>query len=278
MLRSAFIALVSTLALQNAVAQTKLTEIWRTKTPLNTPESVLYAEDENVLYVSCIEGIPDGKDDKGSIALVTKDGVVKNANWVTGISAPKGMAKVDNLLYVSNISEIVIIDVKKAAIVKRIPVAGAQFLNDVTADGNSFVYVSDSKTGKVHRLKIEGNSEVLDTYLEGLQGPNGLLANGGNLYVLASGKLLVYDKEKQSKVIAEGMDASTDGIVMTAPGEFVASCWSGAVYTIKDGKANLVLDTRPIKSNTADIGYNAKAKVIYVPTFFKNGVVAYSLK
>jgi hypothetical protein len=37
------------------------------------------------------------------------------------------------------------------------------------------------------------------------------------------------------------------------------------------------LDTKAAQSNTADIGYNAAEKVVYVPTFYKNKVAAYKL-
>jgi hypothetical protein len=40
----------------------------------------------------------------------------------------------------------------------------------------------------------------------------------------------------------------------------------------------VLLDTREQKRNSADIGYNPKDKIIYVPTFFKKSVVAYQLK
>ena len=39
-----------------------------------------------------------------------------------------------------------------------------------------------------------------------------------------------------------------------------------------------LLDTRTQKINSADIGYDPKGKVVYVPTFFVNTVAAYELK
>ena len=273
MFRISMLALAATLLLQPAQAQSKLTEIWHSEATLPTPESVLYDEDKDMLYVSCIDGQPDGKDGKGAIAVLSKDGKIVNPAWVTGLSAPKGMAKVGNLLYVSDISDIVIIDIAKGAIAKRIVVEGAKFLNDFTADAEGNAYVSDMRTGKIHRLK---NGKV-ETYLEGLKGPNGLHFANGSLYVLASGKLLQFGTDKQPKTLAEGMDESSDGLVMPAPGEFIASSWMGAVYHIHDSHTHLMLDTREQKSQTADIGYNPKTKVVYVPTFTKNSVVAYQL-
>ena len=43
---------------------------WETDTLLTTCESVLYDQDQDVLYVSNINGAPDGKDGNGFISKV----------------------------------------------------------------------------------------------------------------------------------------------------------------------------------------------------------------
>ena len=64
---------------------------------------------------------------------------------------------------------------------------------------------------------------------------------------------------------------------------FIVSCWAGAVWLIKlngdsMGEKKLLLDTRNEGINSADIGFDKKNKILYVPTFWKNNVVAYQLK
>ena len=49
-------------------------------------------------------------------------------------------------------------------------------------------------------------------------------------------------------------------------------------YVKGDGSKEKLLDTKDQKINSADIGYDAKNKIVYVPTFWKNGIVAYQLK
>jgi hypothetical protein len=125
--------------------------------------------------------------------------------------------------------------------------------------------------------KIENGT--VSTYLENLKNPNGLLALGDDLYVLASGSLYKAGTDKKLTTIAEGMDASTDGVEQVNPGEYIVSCWSGVVYYVKnDGSKQQLIDTRADKTNSADIGYDADNKIVYVPTFFKKGVVAYQLQ
>ena len=61
--------------------------------------------------------------------------------------------------------------------------------------------------------------------------------------------------------------------------EFLISVWQGTMHFVKaDGTHELLLDTRAEKTNAADIGYDRANRIVYVPTFFKNTVVAYELK
>jgi hypothetical protein len=62
----------------------------------------------------------------------------------------------------------------------------------------------------------------------------------------------------------DGMDPSTDGIERVAPNQYIVSCWNGIVYYIVAGAQKITLfDTRSEKINSADIGYDAKKKIIY---------------
>ena len=61
---------VSSLTAQiSAQPKAELTEIWRTEGDLSTCESVLYSVDRSLLFVSCINGSPAEKNEKGFIAL-----------------------------------------------------------------------------------------------------------------------------------------------------------------------------------------------------------------
>jgi hypothetical protein len=272
LLLSAVIAIVLS---QPAVAQHQLSPLWQTDSVIKIPESVLFDGAHKQLYVSNIDGEAGAKDGIGSIGILGLDGKIINAAWVSGLNAPKGLGLYNGKLYVADVDEVVVIDVTKAAIIKKIPIEGAKFLNDITIDSKGVVYVSDSQTGKVHRIE----NDNVTTYADGFARPNGLLAIGKDLYVLSAGAMYKVTADKQQTKIAEGMEASTDGIEQVKEGEFIVSCWSGIIYYVKsDGSKQELLDTRPQKSNTADIGYDAANKIIYVPTFLKKSVAAYQLK
>jgi hypothetical protein len=250
-------------------------KLWATDTILKIPESVLVDDKENCLWVSNIDGAANGKDGKGSISKLSKTGTPINLDWITGLNAPKGMAKYKQELYVADLTELVVIDIKKGIIKNKIKVEGSVFLNDVTVNKNGAVFVSDSRTGKLHRY--ENNMVTIE--VENLQGPNGLLSIDDQLLILDRGSLLSLTPGGTISKIMDGMDPSTDGIEKVAPNQYIVSCWNGIVYFVAAGAQKITLfDTRSEKINSADIGYDAKNKIIYVPTFLKNSVVAYQLQ
>ena len=149
------------------------------------------------------------------------------------------------------------------------------FLNDITVDKNGVVYVSDTRLAKVYRIE---NGTVTE-YLNNLKNANGVLAVNNDVYVLASGTLYKADANKKQTIITNGMDESTDGIEQTSDGDFIVSSWNGIVYYVKqNGIKETLFDTRAQKISSADIGYDAQNKIIYVPTFFGKSIVAYQLK
>jgi hypothetical protein len=256
-------------------AQKQLVKLWQTEADLKVPESVLFNKEEQTLYFSNIEGDYKEKDHKGSVGKLSPDGKNKTIDWVTGLNAPKGLGIYNGILYAADVDEVAEIDMKAGKIVKNIPIKDAAFLNDISIDAKGNVYVSDTKTGIVHRIM----GDQVETYLDKQIGVNGLLCVNEDLYFLANGALWKADKEKHLTKMAEGMDNSTDGLEQTKNGDFVVSSWSGLVYYVTaDGKVTQLLDTREQKLNTADIGFDAEKNIVYVPTFFGNSITAYELK
>lgn len=253
----------------------QLVKKWETDTLLKVPESVLYDANDKILYVTNIDGQPWEKDGKGSVGKVGLDGKIIAVDWVSGLNAPKGMGLYKNKLYVADYDNVVVIDTKKGAVAETIAVPGAQGLNDLTIDKKGVVYVSDSRIKKVFRIE-NGKPAV---WLENLNGPNGVLVQGDDLYVLDAGGLYKVGKDKSLSKLADGMEGGTDGVEHVTGNEFIVSCWGGMIWYVKgNGEKHNLLDSREQKMNTADIGYDAQHRIVYVPTFWKNKIVAYELK
>ena len=260
-----------------ATAQHQLVKLWSTDTLLKVPESVLFDGKNKVLYVANIDGQPWANDGKGSIGKVGLDGKIIAVDWVSGLQAPKGMGLYKNKLYVADLTELVVIDVTTGTIIERIAVEGAGGLNDVSADENGTVYVTDSRARRVYEVKDSKASMLLDS--SKLKGPNGILKQKGNLYVLDAGGMYRMEKDGSLTKLAEGMEGGTDGIENVGGSDFLVSTWGGVVYYVAaDGTKQVLLDGRADKINSADIGYDAAKRIVYIPTFWKNSVVAYELR
>jgi len=253
-----------------------LVKQWETEATLKVPESVLFDAERSVLYVSNIDGEPWKDDGRGSIAKVGLDGKIVAVDWVTGLSAPKGMALRGKLLYVADMDRLAVVDVEKGVLVDIIRVDGAKGLNDVTMDENGMVYVTDSQLKRLYQ--IQPQTRVIGLLAENLKGPNGVHFSKGAVYFLDDGSL--FRLQDTGKVlISTGKPGVGDGLESVGGGEYVVSYWPGVIDYVKaDGSRETLLDTSAEKISSADLGYDAKKRIVYVPTFFKNSVVAYQLK
>jgi len=257
-------------------AQHSVIKLWETDTVLKVPESVLLDVDNKVLYVSNIDGT-DGwaKDGKGSIGKVGLDGKIIAVDWVPGLNAPKGLGLYKGKLYAADIDEVVVVDIKKGAIDRKIPIEGAKGLNDISVGSDGVVWVSDSKNNVIYKLENDKSS----VYLEGLKGANGVLKRGNDFFIVDAGGAYRVNADKTLTKLADGMEGGTDGIENVAGNDFLVSCWAGALwYVHAEGTKELLFDGKSQKTNTADIGFDPKTKIVYVPTFFRNSVIAFQVK
>lgn len=259
-------------------AQATLEKKWTTDTTLRVPESVFVDASRNTLYASNIDGAPWENDGKGFISKLSMDGKITKLKWVEGLNSPKGMAVHGNMLYVADMNAIVIIDIDKGVIVKRHSIEGAENLNDATSSPKGVVYVSDSKKKTVHAFENGKATLLLDSANSGLKGPNGLLYMPEGLLVCDRENIFRAGKDNKLTLLAS-IPCGGDGIEHIKGEEFVVSCWGGQVFyvNVKTGTSQKILDTQAEKLQTADIGYDAKKRIVYVPTFFGNTVSAYQL-
>ena len=252
-----------------------LVKKWETDATLKVPESVLYDAGRGVLFVTNINGEPWGEDGKGSVGKVGLDGRIIDAEWVLGLSAPKGMGLQGNTLYVADIDRVVVIDVAKGVVRDKIAVEGAHGLNDITLDADGTIYVSDSKDKKIYALK-DGKASVV---IEGLKAPNGVHVRDGQLYFMDNGSLFRLGAAREKVLVSAGAEGNGDGLESVGGGEFLITYWQGVIdYAKADGSREVLLDTSAAKISSADLGYDPVNRIVYVPTFFKNSVVAYELK
>jgi sugar lactone lactonase YvrE len=258
-----------------------LTKQWETKKVLQIPESVLYHESGNMLYVSNINGKPTQKNGQGFISKVSLDGKIEHLKWASGLNAPKGSAIYGDKFYVSDIDELIEIDLGTGKILGKYPAAGAKFLNDVAADSSGNIYVSDmsSENSVIYKL-IQGKMTV---WMKGKEiiNPNGLFMEEKRLVVGNSGDgslKAIGLTDKKIKTIAK-VGSGIDGLRSDGKGNYFISDWKGKTSMVTaSGKVIVLLDTTASKINSADLEYVKSIRLLLLPTFFDNRVVAYKVE
>jgi sugar lactone lactonase YvrE len=285
------------------VMQTKVNKLWETSTDLKNPESVAYVANQNVLFVSNVNGKPDQKDQNGFISKVSpsNEGII-DLNWITGLDAPKGMAisNDNSKLYVSDITDLVEIDIASGQIIKRFNAPGSAFLNDVASDNQGNIYVSDTGTNTIYKLDVAnlGNStssSSLEAWLQSpqLNGPNGLhIDNNKNKLIVVSlgpsskpgGGIEVVDL-KNKAISSLGKAGTTspfgglDGIVSDSAEThyYVTDNPAGKVYAVNaDGTGYTTLIDLHTQG-AADLGSIPSQSTIIIPLMQDNKLVAYKL-
>ncbi len=171
------VLLMATAVAQGPVAQAPgptLQPLWNLTGDFNAPESAYHDPGSNAVFVSSINGQILEKDGNGYISRLTPDGKVVNAKWATGLNAPKGMRSVRGTLWVSDIDEVVGIDIASGKISSRVKVEGSQFLNDLATAPDGAIYVSDSALSRIYVIR-DGKSAVFVEGADTVEQPNGLL-------------------------------------------------------------------------------------------------------
>lgn len=249
---------------------------WKSPKKFITPESVLFDKEHNIIYVSNINGRPSVKDSNGFISKISLEGEIIKLKWIDGLDAPKGMGITNGNLYVTDIDQVVEIDIEESEILKKYPVEGAVFLNDIAANNTGQVYISDMKTSKIHLFE---NGEIVEFI-----GPD-IISNPNGLYLFDE-HLLASNKNSILKINISTKDTSTiftntggiDGLVPGPGDSYLISDWSGSVHILSKGSDKLKIIYYPEKEiNAADIDYIVAKNMLLIPTFSDNRVVAYTL-
>jgi DNA-binding beta-propeller fold protein YncE len=281
------LAAVSFLALLSQAGAAELKQVWEV-TGLKGPESAVYDPVRGVIYVSNVNGEPAAKDGNGFVSMLSPDGKATELEWVKGLDAPKGMALVGDILYVADKDVLVAIDVTSGEIKQRYEAAGAKFLNDVTADGQGRVYVSDMMANSIWRLEGGQFSEWLRD--EALENPNGVLADDGRILVGSWGRMAddfstkvpghmkVVDvaTKKVSPMGDTTPVGNLDGVEPDGRGGYTVTDWlNGAIFHVSaDGKATRLLD---LNQGSADHEFIEKDRLVVLPMMMDGKVVAYRL-
>jgi sugar lactone lactonase YvrE len=248
---------------------------WELKHKLNYPESAVFDPSSGMVYVSnFMVGASE------FISQVTTDGKIINREWVSGLSRPTGLCIAGGRLYAVERTGVAEIDIQNGTVLRRIPLEGCVFPNDITAAPDGTLYVSDNETNRIYQVK-NGLSSV---WMEGgeIRKPNGLHVDGNRLLVGCSGDpaLNAIDlKTKQVTVLANLYPgAIMDGIQPVGNGRILFSDFNGHLFLLeKTGTYREILNTTSIQVNLADFEWIPEKELLIIPGLYSNRLRSYHI-
>lgn len=243
------------------------------------PESVVLDPLNKLLYVS---NIGENSKADGFISKLSVDGNILELKWITGLTDPKGLLVKGEKLYVTDLTEVVEMDIEKGKITKKYQPENAKGLNDIAADDAGNLYISDTGKSSVYKIDSQGNTEEW-LHSPDLESPNGLLFSDGNLWVAAWGsqgeKGNILKIDTASKGITQVSDngiGNLDGLQQNAAKEFYFSDWMGGkIYKI-DSDTNFSEVVTAAKS-VGDILLMEEENLLVLPMNLQNEVWWYQL-
>jgi hypothetical protein len=280
--------------------------LWTISTDMAAPESAYYDAASGAIFVSNINGQILERDGNGYITRLAADGKVVNSRWATGLNAPKGMRSLGGTLWVTDIDEVVAIDIASGTITAKIKVDGAAFLNDLATAPDGTIYASDSQVYAIYAVK-DGKSSVFVSGAENVEVPNGLLVDGARLILgtigpvapgggpgggrggaggggrgtggppAPAGRLYGFDlKTKQRTVVTAQPIGGIDGIEPDGSGGYLVTDVVGSrlLQVTAAGTARTLLT---FTAGGADFGYIPARRIAVVPFLFGNSVSAWDL-
>jgi hypothetical protein len=253
------------------------------------PESVRYASDQDVYFVSVMNGPGSAKDNNGYIVQIAganlgeaKLLVVGGKNGVT-LDAPKGLAIHGDTLWTADIDKLRAFDRHSGKPLGEIDLApkGAVLLNDVAVGPDGSIYVTDtgiimSQIGVIYvggdKVFAIGPNRSISVVAHGnvLGRPNGVTWDPtGKRWVVVSfdpfhSEMYALHPSDSTRIILAKGKGNFDGIEPLPNGTFLVSSWAdSSVHQLGRGEDIQVVRNVP---TPADIGLDTKRGRLAIPT------------
>jgi hypothetical protein len=260
---------------------------------LSGPERVLYDGQRDRYLVSNVDGEPAAADNNGFISVLSPDGTVTELRFIAGgaadttLNAPKGLAIVDDVLYVADIDVVRRFNADTGAALGEIALPGSTFLNGLSADSDGRLYLSDSgppqgtldASGTETVYVVEPKTNKVRKLASGPLGrPTSLLAAQGGVIAASFGSNEVYQlnaagkKARTSLLPAQGLA----GVTQIGDWLYVTSWQASAIFRGKLGGA-FELAIADLKS-PSDLGFDSLRQRLLVPNFTEDQVEVIELQ
>ena len=252
------------------------------------PESVKYDSDQDVYFVSNMNGFGSVKDDNGYISRVNASNIDQMQTFIQGglhgvtLHAPKGMAIHGDTLWVCDIDALRGFDRHGGAPLATIDFTpyGAVLLNDIAVGPDGTLHVTDTgirmtEKGVIYsggdKIFVVGRNHAVSVQASGVQldKPNGITwdAKGQRwLYVSFDpfhSRLFAFHNGDTTRAVLDSGHGKWDGVEALADGRILVSSWTdSSVHLIAGGHDERLVRNVPAP---ADIGVDTKRGLVLVP-------------
>lgn len=225
-----------------------------TITGFSTPEAARYDGEQDVWFVSNIEGAPAARDNNGFISRVRADGTIDSLRFIAGgrggvtLNAPKGLLLAGDTLWVADLDIVRAFNARTGEPIGTVTVRGATMLNDLARGPDGTVYVTDTglefgvegaqpQTPRIFRIAGMRAERALES--AALQGPNGIAWDDGrNAFVIGSylgDSLFAWAPDDSVPRAIAGGPGQWDGIVALPDGRLLLSSWADSSLYMLEG-------------------------------------------
>lgn len=263
----------------------ELTESWRLE-GFQMPESVIYDTANERIIIGNMVAMGAEAGENGYLSLVSPDGEMVEEQWVTGLQDPRGMAIVDGQLFVADNMGFHIVSLDDGTLVETVTMQDAAFPNDVTADDDGNVYISDMFGQTIWRY-ANGEASIWFGPDDGMTFPNGLFAHDGQIIVGSMGAEMGENFTFGTPGGLYGVDGNATGVTpldgateigaidgVAAIGDIIVfnDNPTGTIYGWRDGDT---VELATVGAGAADI--SAHESMVLVPQMQQGALIAMSL-
>lgn len=257
-----------------------------TVTDLQSPYSFVSGQAGREYFISSVNGDPDKADNNGFITKLDANGKIVNLKFIQGgkgdviLHAPKGMALVDQMLYVADLDTLRGFEVATGKSIVAISIPSSSVngsaqvsLTDVTFDGNGTLYCSDQHANRIYRIDLVSRKASVLIAEPALAGPAGLAVHpkSGHVIVVSWNKGKIFDISPEgslTELVSNGFFSSRfknlRGVDFDRWGNmYVSDFTAGKVWRMTwDKRFQVIAEYLP---SPGDLGIDRTNNLILVP-------------
>ncbi|HEX6990904.1 MAG TPA: hypothetical protein VF151_03430 [Gemmatimonadales bacterium] len=263
---------------------------------LSAPESVIHDADQDVYFVTNINGNPGARDGNGFISRMKPDGTVDSLHFVMGgrngvtLNAPKGTAITGDTLWVTDLDAVRGFNRFTGAPLATIEFGRrARFLNDLALGPDGRLYVSEmgvatNDTGQMSPTGLDNVFRIGDGHrIESIMTrskvpmPNGITSHGRGLLIgsFSEPEVREWREDAESLVTVGKASGTVDGIGVLDDGRIVASSWDDSTVAVVGATPEPLITG---VAAPADFEIDRKRHRVLIPQLTENQVVIWQLR